>query len=132
MLCMNRPCFLVIDREFPGSVSTRKLVIETAKFNVLTAYSGKEALEIFTTFPGRNGSTAIFITPNGARCLYCANHVAPKPNSTTLASAHPTAARANPLFKGSPPARAGSFFAPKPTISSNRLIRPSCLRFFAA
>jgi DNA-binding response OmpR family regulator len=55
MFCMNRPCFLVIDREFPISISTRKLVIETAKFNVLTAYSGKEALEIFNKFPAVNG-----------------------------------------------------------------------------
>ena len=55
MLSMNRPCFLVIDREFPGSISTRKLVIETAKFNVLTAYSGKEALEIFNRFQNVNG-----------------------------------------------------------------------------
>jgi CheY-like chemotaxis protein len=55
MLCMNRPCFLVIDREFPGSISTRKLVIETAKFNVLTAYSGKEALEVFNRFPAVSG-----------------------------------------------------------------------------
>jgi CheY-like chemotaxis protein len=55
MLSMNRPCFLVIDREFPGSISTRKLVIETAKFNVLTAYSGKEALEIFNRFSAVNG-----------------------------------------------------------------------------
>ena len=55
MLSMNRPCFLVIDREFPGSISTRKLVIETAKFNVLTAYSGKEALEIFRRFPAVHG-----------------------------------------------------------------------------
>jgi CheY-like chemotaxis protein len=52
---MKRPCFLVIDREFPGSISTRKLVIETAKFNVLTAYSGKEALEIFKRFPAVSG-----------------------------------------------------------------------------
>jgi DNA-binding response OmpR family regulator len=52
---MIRPCFLVIDREFPGSISTRKLVIETAKFNVLTAYSGKEALEIFKRFPAVTG-----------------------------------------------------------------------------
>jgi CheY-like chemotaxis protein len=52
---MIRPCFLVIDREFPGSISTRKLVIETAKFNVLTAYSGQEALEIFTRFPAVTG-----------------------------------------------------------------------------
>ena len=55
MLCMNRPCFLVIDREFPSSISTRKLVIETAKFNVLTAYSGKEALELFKRFPAVSG-----------------------------------------------------------------------------
>jgi CheY-like chemotaxis protein len=52
---MVRPCFLVIDREFPGSISTRKLVIETAKFNVLTAYSGKEAMEIFKRFPAIDG-----------------------------------------------------------------------------
>jgi DNA-binding NtrC family response regulator len=55
MQCMNRPCFLVIDREFPGSISTRKLVIETAKFNVITAYSGSEALEIFNRFPAISG-----------------------------------------------------------------------------
>lgn len=55
MLLMNRPCFLVIDREFPGSISTRKLVIETAKFNVLTAYSGKEALELFKRFSAVSG-----------------------------------------------------------------------------
>ncbi len=52
---MVRPCFLVIDREFPGSISTRKLVIETAKFNVLTAYSGRESLETFKRFPAMDG-----------------------------------------------------------------------------
>jgi DNA-binding response OmpR family regulator len=55
MRSMNRPCFLVIDREVAGSISTRKLVVETAKFNVLTAYSGKEALEIFRRFPALDG-----------------------------------------------------------------------------
>jgi CheY-like chemotaxis protein len=55
MLFMIRPCFLVIDREFPGSISTRKLVIETAKFNVITAYSGQEALDVFTRFPAVSG-----------------------------------------------------------------------------
>lgn len=53
---MIRPCFLVIDREFPGSISTRKLVLETAKFNVLTAYSGVEAQEMFERFPAINGA----------------------------------------------------------------------------
>jgi response regulator RpfG family c-di-GMP phosphodiesterase len=52
---MLRPCFLVIDREFPGSISTRKLVIETAKFNVITAYSPEEAVETLEAFPAING-----------------------------------------------------------------------------
>jgi len=52
---MVRPCFLVVDREFPGSISTRKLVIETAKFNVLTAYSADEGLELLRLFPAVSG-----------------------------------------------------------------------------
>jgi len=52
---MTRPCFVVIDREFPGSISTRKLVLETAKFNVLTAYSGHEALDMLGRFPAVDG-----------------------------------------------------------------------------
>jgi len=52
---VSRPCFLVIDREFPGSISTRKLVLETAKFNVITAYSGREGLETMRRFPGIDG-----------------------------------------------------------------------------
>jgi DNA-binding NtrC family response regulator len=51
----KRPCFLVIDREFAGSISTRKLLIETAKFNVITAYSGREAIETVERFPAVNG-----------------------------------------------------------------------------
>lgn len=52
---MIRPCFLVIDKEFAGSISTRKLVIETAKFNVITAYSGSEAIATLERFPAVNG-----------------------------------------------------------------------------
>ncbi len=48
---MIRPCFLVIDREHAGAISTRKLVIETAKFNVLTSYSSAEALATLQKFP---------------------------------------------------------------------------------
>ena len=46
-----RPCFLVIDYEYPDSISSRKLVLETAKYNVITAYSAREALETFRQFP---------------------------------------------------------------------------------
>jgi DNA-binding NtrC family response regulator len=55
MEAMIRPCFLVVDREYSGSISTRKLVIETAKLNVITAYSGEEAVESFKRFPQING-----------------------------------------------------------------------------
>jgi CheY-like chemotaxis protein len=53
---MLRPCFLVVDREFSSGISTRKLVIETAKFNVLTAYSATEALETLAAYPAVNGA----------------------------------------------------------------------------
>lgn len=46
---MARPVFLVIEVEQPDGLSTRKLVLETAKYNVLTAHSGKEGLEIAKT-----------------------------------------------------------------------------------
>jgi CheY-like chemotaxis protein len=52
---MVRPCFLVIDREFASSISTRKLVVETAKLNVITAYSGREAIETMRKFPALDG-----------------------------------------------------------------------------
>ncbi len=50
-----RPCFLVIDKQVAGLISTRKLVIETAMLNVLTAYSGREALEMLARFPNLDG-----------------------------------------------------------------------------
>lgn len=52
---MIRPCFLVVDPEHSGSISTRKLVIESAKLNVITAYSGEEALETIKKFPAIDG-----------------------------------------------------------------------------
>ena len=55
VLTMVRPCFLVIDREFPGSISTRKLVIETAKFNVLTAYSAQKGIDTLRMFSAIHG-----------------------------------------------------------------------------
>lgn len=52
---MVRPCFLVVDREYASSISTRKLVIETAKLNVITAYSCEEALHTLKRFPAVDG-----------------------------------------------------------------------------
>jgi CheY-like chemotaxis protein len=64
---MVRPCFLVIDREYSASISTRKLVIETAKFNVITAYSANEALETFAKFPSISG----VVMDAGVRDMSC-------------------------------------------------------------
>jgi response regulator RpfG family c-di-GMP phosphodiesterase len=55
ILSVNRPCYLVIDRETSSGISTRKLVIETAKFNVITAYSSKEAIITLKKFPALDG-----------------------------------------------------------------------------
>ena len=37
--------------EAPENISARKLLLETAKFNVITAYSAKECLELVIKFP---------------------------------------------------------------------------------
>jgi DNA-binding response OmpR family regulator len=64
---MVRPCFLVIDREYSGSISTRKLVIETAKFNVITAYSAVEAVDTFKKYPLLEG----IVLDAGLRDMAC-------------------------------------------------------------
>jgi DNA-binding NtrC family response regulator len=53
---MVRPCFLMVDREFSSGISSRKLVIETAKFNVITAYNAEEAVETLMAYPAVNGA----------------------------------------------------------------------------
>ncbi len=51
----HRLAFLIIEVEPAEGISTRKLVIETAKMNVLTAHSGREGLEMFARFPDVDG-----------------------------------------------------------------------------
>lgn len=46
-----RPTFLIAEPEPAHALSTRKLVMETAKFNVLTAHSSAETLETLERFP---------------------------------------------------------------------------------
>ena len=55
---MIRPCYLVVDRETSSAISTRKLIIETAKFNVITAYSSSEAIATLEKFPNIDGVVA--------------------------------------------------------------------------
>jgi CheY-like chemotaxis protein len=68
---MIRPCFLVIDREHAGAISTRKLVLETAKYNVLTAYSAAEAIETLRKFPLVDGA----VVDAGMQDMSCADLV---------------------------------------------------------
>jgi response regulator RpfG family c-di-GMP phosphodiesterase len=51
---MHRPTFLMAEPEPQQALSARKLVLETAKFNVLTAHSTQEAIELSQIFPEVN------------------------------------------------------------------------------
>ena len=48
---MARPTLLIAEPEPNEALSVRKLVMETAKFNVITAYSSQEAVELLHRFP---------------------------------------------------------------------------------
>ncbi|HET7747756.1 MAG TPA: response regulator [Terriglobales bacterium] len=48
---MARPTFLMAEPEPDQAISARKLVLETAKFNVITAHSAREATELCQRFP---------------------------------------------------------------------------------
>src|SRR5690242_13144118 len=47
----HRLTFLVVEVEPNQALSTRKLLLETAKHNVLTAHSGQEGIEMLERFP---------------------------------------------------------------------------------
>ncbi len=51
MASTHRLTFLIVESEPAQGLSTRKLLLETAKRNVLTAYSGKEGLRMLERFP---------------------------------------------------------------------------------
>jgi DNA-binding response OmpR family regulator len=47
----HRLGFFIIETERIDGLSTRKLLLESAKHNVVTAYSGKEGVEMYKRFP---------------------------------------------------------------------------------
>ncbi len=63
---MPRPTLLVAEPEPEEALSVRKLVLETGKFNVLTAHSTGEAVDLFHLFP--NISAAILVSNQGMDC----------------------------------------------------------------
>src|SRR4051794_19390747 len=51
---MPRPTILIAEPEPLQALSVRKLILETAKYNVLTAHSTSEAIELLQLFPKVN------------------------------------------------------------------------------
>jgi DNA-binding response OmpR family regulator len=83
---MIRPTFLVAEPEPLQALSVRKLVLETAKFNVLTAHSTDEGIELFESFP--NISAAILVHDSGIHCERLACKIREKrPNTPVIALA---------------------------------------------
>lgn len=107
---MARPTFLVAEPEPGAALSTRKLVLETAKFNVVTAHSAKEANEflakakdlysavILSTdlagardfaihFKNNGGANIplICVSPNRSTSIKVADHHVPSHEPETLA-----------------------------------------------
>jgi DNA-binding response OmpR family regulator len=50
-MAKHRLAFLIIESEPGQGLSTRKLLLETAKHNVITAYSAGEGISMFHRFP---------------------------------------------------------------------------------
>lgn len=48
---MRRPTFIVAEPEPEQALSARKLLLETFKFNVITAHSEPETFDLLSTFP---------------------------------------------------------------------------------
>ena len=63
---MPRPTLLIAEPEPQEALSVRKLVMETAKFNVLTAQSTREAIDLFQRFP--NISAAVLVQSGEIDC----------------------------------------------------------------
>jgi hypothetical protein len=70
---MPRPTLLVAEPEPRQALSVRKLVLETGKFNVLTAHSTREAIDLFSLFP--NVSASVLVGGDTIDCEAIAQHI---------------------------------------------------------
>jgi DNA-binding response OmpR family regulator len=70
---MPRPTLLVAESEPLQALSVRKLVLETAKYNVLTAHSNRETLDLYHLFP--NISMAVLVDDSELNCEQIAKHI---------------------------------------------------------
>src|SRR5690349_14673320 len=51
----SRPALIIVEPNPGEALSVRKLAVETAKFNVLTAHSAEEGIETLDRFPNADG-----------------------------------------------------------------------------
>jgi hypothetical protein len=66
---MPRPAILVAEPEPAEALSTRKLVMETGKFNVLTAHSSNEAVEIEQQSPALSAMVIVAALPEAEKVI---------------------------------------------------------------
>jgi CheY-like chemotaxis protein len=85
-----RPALLVAEKEPENGLSTRKLLLETAKYNVITSHSAEEALESLKVFAP--GLAALVVT----------SHLGPEDDCHTVAKAFKEARPKAPIFFLSP------------------------------
>ena len=92
---MERPCFLIAEPKPPDGLSSRKLVLETGGYNVVTAYSGQEALGALRRFPGVSaviihsevpGMSCDALSAEVRACLPKVKIIVLSPNSTARCS----------------------------------------------
>jgi CheY-like chemotaxis protein len=60
---MSRPTFIVAEPEPEQALSSRKILLETFKFNVITAHSESELADLLTQFPNVNALILHLDTP---------------------------------------------------------------------
>jgi DNA-binding response OmpR family regulator len=90
LIVMPRPTILVAEQEPSQALSIRKLVLETAKFNVLTAHSTREALDMFHLFP--NISLAVLAVGDGVDCDEVARIIKSATDKVPVVFLHPQTA----------------------------------------
>jgi CheY-like chemotaxis protein len=83
-----RPTLLVAEPEPQQALSVRKLVLETGKFNVLTAHSTREALDIFRLFP--NLSAAVLVGESDIDANEIATHMKRADDKIPVIYLHPS------------------------------------------
>jgi len=93
---MHRPTFLVAEPEPDQALSSRKLLLENFKFNVITAHSEQEMLELLDLFPNVNAVILHDDTP-GQTTKQILNAVREKTPKVQIVALSPSGARQSQL-----------------------------------